>query len=99
MIRSAEIIIMEYNIIISTGAIEDPSEAYAFYEGRQRGLGDRIPEELTHFYKKLNHHPACYSFLSAEKTIRALALKIFPYKIIYEINVDEMYIFAIHHFR
>lgn len=99
MIISVEITIMEYNIIISIGASEDTNDAYTFYEDQQRGLGDRFLDELMHFYKKLKHHPAYYSFVSAEKTIRALALKIFPYKIIYEINDDEVYIFAIHHFR
>ena len=90
---------MEYNIIISTGSVEDTSEAYAFYEDQQRGSGDRFLDELSHFSKKLKHHPTFYSFVSTEKTIRALALKTFPYKIIYEINGDEVYIFAIHHFR
>jgi hypothetical protein len=99
MIRSVEITIMEYNIIISTGAVEDASEAYAFYEGQQKGLGDRFFDELIHFYKKLKNHPTHYLYVSAEKTIRALALRIFPYKIIDEINAGEEYIFAIHHFR
>ena len=99
MIRFVEIIIMEYNIIISTGAVEDTSEAYAFYEDQKRGLGDRFLDELSHFYKKLKHHPTYYSFVSTEKTIRSITLRIFPYKIIYEINADEVYIFAIHHFR
>jgi len=98
MTGSVEIIIMEYKIIISIGAVEDTSEAYAFYENQQRGLGDRFLNELTHFYKKLKQHPTWYSFISPEKTIRALALKIFPYKIIYELSAEEVYIFAIHHF-
>lgn len=98
MIRFVEIIIMEYNIIISTRAVEDTSEAYAFYENQQIELGDRFLDELTHFYKKLKRHPTYYSFISEEKTIRALALKVFPYKIIFEISANEVYIFAIHHF-
>jgi hypothetical protein len=90
---------MEYNIIISTGAVEDTSEAYAFYEDQQRGLGDSFPDELIHFYEKLIHHPTWYSFVSTEKTIRALTLKIFRYKNINEINAYEVHIFAIHHCR
>ncbi len=42
---------MEYNIIISTGAVEDTSGAYAFYKDQQTGLGDRFLDELSHFYK------------------------------------------------
>lgn len=90
---------MEYNVIISTAAVEDTREAYIFYEGEQKGLGERFLDELALFYKKLKHHPTYYSFISTEKTTRALALKIFPYKIIYEVNSNEVYIFAINHFR
>jgi mRNA-degrading endonuclease RelE of RelBE toxin-antitoxin system len=90
---------MEYKIIVSIGATEDTNEAYIFYEGQQKGLGDRFLDELAHFYEKLKHHPTYYSFVSDEKTIRALSLKVFPYKIIYEIEDNELYVFAIHHFR
>ena len=98
MKRFAETTIMAYKIIISTGTLNDTNEAYAFYEDQQIELGDRFLKELFLFYEKLKHHPTYYSFVSEEKTIRALALKVFPYKIIYEIAGDEVYVFAIHHF-
>ena len=90
---------MGYNIIISPGAEKDTNEAYTFYENHQTGLGERFLEELEIFYKKLNQHPAYYSFVSEDKIIRSLSLKIFPYQIIYEIAANELYVFAIHHFR
>ena len=90
---------MVYKIIISTEAEEDTIEAYTFYEDQQSGLGDRFLNELNHFYKKLEHHPTYYSFVSEEKTMRALSLRIFPYKIIYEIENNELHVFAVHHFR
>ena len=100
MISSVEItIIMEYNIIISIGAFEDTNDAFIFYEGQQKGLGDRFLDELAAFYKRLKYHPTYYSFVFTEKTIRALALKIFPYKILYEINGVEVYNICYHHFR
>ena len=90
---------MGYNIIISSGAERDTNEAYIFYEHHQADLGDRFLDELMFFYKKLEHNPTYYSFVSDEKTIRSLSLKKFPYQIIYEIAVNELYVFAIHHFR
>ncbi len=90
---------MDYNIIISIEAEKDTFEAYSFYEDQQPGLGDRFLEELTDFYKKLKQHPTYYSYVSEKETIRSLALKVFPYKIIYEIAGDELYVFAVHHFR
>lgn len=98
MKRFAETTIMAYKIIISPGALNDTNEAYAFYEDQQIELGDRFLNELSLFYEKLKSHPTYYSFVSEEKIIRSLSLKIFPYKIIYEIEGDEVYVFAIHHF-
>ena len=94
-----EIIRMEYKIIISTAAENDTKEAYLYYEQEQPALGERFLTELTEFYLKLQQHPTYYSFVSGEKTIRAVSLKIFPFKIIFQIEGQEIYVFAIHHFR
>lgn len=82
MAEFAEIIKMNYKIIISTEAEKDTNEAYCYYEKEKSGLGDRF---------------TYYSFVGEEKTIRALKLKVFPYKIIYEIAGEELYVFAVHH--
>lgn len=90
---------MDYNIIISIEAEKDTSDAYIYYENQQPGLGDRFLDELTRFYKKLKNNPTFYSFVSERKTIRSLSLKIFPFKIIYEIKGKKLYVFAVYHFR
>jgi len=90
---------MEYNIIISIEAEKDTNEAYCYYENRQSGLGDRFLNELSEFYKKLKEHPKYYSFTSQTKTTRSVVLKVFPYKIIYEIEGEELYVYAVYHFR
>ncbi len=88
---------MDYNIIISIEAEADTNEAYIFYEDQQTGLGDRFLDKLSEFYKKLKRHPTYYSFVSERKTTRALSLKVFPYTIIYEVEANDVYVFAIHH--
>lgn len=98
MKKFVEIIKMEYKIIISIEAETDISEAYCYYEKEKPGLGDRFLVELDIFYKKLKYHPTYYSFVGGEKTIRTLTLKVFPFKIIYEISGEELYVFAIHHY-
>ncbi len=97
MTEFAEIIKMDYKIIISAEAEKDTKEAYCYYEKEKSGLGDRFLVELDNFYEKLKRHPTYYSFVDEEKTTRSLALKVFPYKIIYEITEEELYVFAIHH--
>jgi len=89
---------MAYKLIISPGATQDIFEAFEYYQKKEAGLGNRFLNELEDFYKKLKKNPTFYSFVSKEKSIRALSLKVFPYKIIYEINQNELYVFAIHHF-
>lgn len=99
MKKFVEIIRMDYNIIISVEAEKDTNAAYCYYESRQTGLGERFLDELSRFYKKLLQHPKHYSFTSENKTARSVALKIFPYKIIYEIEGKELYVYAVYHFH
>lgn len=90
---------MEYNLIISTAAENDTNGAYIFYEQEQPGLGERFLDELKLYYYKLQLHPTHYSYISTDKIIRALSLKIFPFKIIFQVDGSEVYVFAIHHVR
>jgi mRNA-degrading endonuclease RelE of RelBE toxin-antitoxin system len=99
MKRSAEIIKMDCNIIISIEAEKDTNEAYCYYESRKSGLGDRFLNELSQLYEKLKEHPNYYSFTSEKKTTRSVALKTFLYRIIYEIEGEELYVYAVYHFR
>jgi len=72
---------MKFNIIVSFGAHEDAISAYNFYQNQQQGLEDRFLNELGYFYRKLEQNPAFYSFVSGDKTIRSLSLKIFLTKL------------------
>lgn len=99
MKKSGEIIKMDYKIIISVDAENDTNDAYIYYEDIQNGLGERFLSELVEFYQKIKKHPTYFSFVSENKTIRSVALKIFPYKIVYEIDGDEIYVFAVYHFH
>ena len=90
---------MDYNIIISIEAEKDTNAAYCYYENQQPGLGERFLSELSLFYDKLKQHPQYYSFTSENKTSRSVALKIFPYKIIYELEGKKLYVYAVYHFH
>lgn len=96
--KFVEIIQMDYNIIISIEAEKDTNTAYFYYENQQTGLGERFLNELSVFYKRLEQHPQYYSFISEEKTTRSIALRIFPYKIIYEIDDKRVFVYAVYHF-
>ena len=89
---------MEFKIIISIEAAADTEATYRYYEEQQADLGERFLNELIEYYEKLTLHPTHYSFVSADKTICALSLKIFPYKIIYQVEGIALYVYAIYHF-
>ena len=89
---------MDNKIIISNEAENDISNAYCDHNKEKSGLGGGFLTQLDLFYKKLKRRPTYYSFVDEEKNISALTLKVFPYKIIYEIAAEEVYAFAIHHF-
>lgn len=87
---------MIYKIIISPAATENTLEAFTYYEAIQTNLGDRFISELEQSYQRLQNHPAYYSYILIEYNLRAVALKKFPYLIIYEIDNDRINVFAIH---
>jgi hypothetical protein len=99
MRKLGETIRMDYKIIISVDAENDTNDAYIYYEDIQNGLGERFLYELVEFYQKIKSHPTYFSFVSENKTIRSVALKVFPYKIVYEIEGNEIYVFAVYHFH
>lgn len=99
MRKLGEIIRMDYKIIISVDAENDTKDAYVYYEDIQNGLGEHFLSELVQFYEKIKSHPTYFSFVTENKTIRSVALKIFPYKIVYEIEGDKVYVFAVYHFH
>jgi hypothetical protein len=90
---------MDYRIILSIEAEKDTNAAYCYYENKRPGLGDRFLNELSNFYNKLERHPGYNSFTSPNKKTRSVALKTFPYKIIYEIEGKELYVYAVYHFH
>lgn len=87
---------MNYKIIISAATLQDTFEAFNYYEKKENGLGIRFLAVLEQYYQKLKNNPSYYSYLLIEYNIRAVALKKFPYIIIYEIDGDQVNVFAVH---
>jgi toxin ParE1/3/4 len=86
---------MVYNISVKPGAEDDIDVAYNWYEDQKEGLGDEFLKELVEYYKKLESHPT--AFHKIKKTYRQVALKRFPYVIVFEILKTEVVIYAVFH--
>lgn len=58
-------------------------------------MGDEFLKELVEYYKKLESHPM--AFHKIKKNYRQVALKRFPYVILFEILKREVVIYAVFH--
>ncbi|WP_418318310.1 type II toxin-antitoxin system RelE/ParE family toxin [Piscinibacter sakaiensis] len=69
----------------------------AFYEGREKGLGERFRDSVRAATALAVAHPE----LGApwKSGTRRVFTKAFPYAIVYHIEADELIVFAVAHFR
>ena len=86
---------MEYKVSINPGAEEDIDAAYNWYEDQKTGLGEEFLRELTEYYRKLENNPTAFG--KFKRSYRQVALKRFPYVIIFEIIKAEVVIYAVFH--
>ncbi|MGZ8516749.1 MAG: type II toxin-antitoxin system RelE/ParE family toxin [Chitinophagaceae bacterium] len=76
----------------------DYNEAYAWYEDKLEGLGDRFLKAVNQKIEEIALHPEAYGSRSSKKFGEA-QVDFFPYLIIYKMNkrTRELYITSIHH--
>jgi ParE toxin of type II toxin-antitoxin system, parDE len=70
-------------------------DAYKWYETQKQGLGEEFLDELDGAYLKLESHPEYFG--KVKKNFRQVALKRFPFVIVYEIIKTEVVVFAVFH--
>lgn len=70
-------------------------DAYIWYEKQREGLGEEFLKELDTFFNKIKTHPEHFSKI--KKSIRQVALKRFPYVIVFELINEEVVVFAVFH--
>jgi plasmid stabilization system protein ParE len=87
---------MAYKLIITELADDDTESALLYYGSINSALSDRFYDELDEVYKKLSEAPQYYSFISASKSeVRDVALKSFPYVVVFEIIADSVYVLSV----
>lgn len=89
---------MIYTYYLHTLAYKDYYEAYAWYEEKQKGLGDRFLKAVRNKLDKIVLNPKAYGYKD-NKSFREAKIEFFPYLIIYKIKKrdKEVFISAIHH--
>ncbi len=74
---------MKYLLHIKEEANIDFIEAYAYYESKSIGLGERFIEQIDIFLELILQNP--YLFLSKQNPYHEAFIIDFPYFIVYEI--------------
>ncbi len=83
------------NVLFDELANLELSEATAFYELQLKGLGFQFKNEIQSAILRIKEFPTLCPIIKAD--IRRYQLHKFPYKILYSIEKDYIYILAISH--
>jgi|ERR1035437_2288108 plasmid stabilization system protein ParE len=81
---------MNYILIVQEDVSEDLYEAALYYETQQKDLGRKFIADWENTTELLIRNPL--GFQKTQKTYRHIALKKFPYLIIYEVHKDEIFV-------
>lgn len=82
-------------IVFSACAKLELDDAGNYLELEFEGLGDRFKTEVKAALKRISRHPMAWSIERGE--IRRCLLHTFPYKIMYSIETDHIFVTAIAH--
>lgn len=84
---------MKYELEIKHEALLDIKEAYLYYEGRKKGLGNRFLDTLENYMNRVQKYPEHYQI--KRNPYREVFIKDFPYLIIFEIQERKVIVYAV----
>ncbi len=82
-------------VVFLQKAEEDVTQAYAWYEKQESGLGEEFLRCVDAAIQFISRNPEMYP--KAYKTFRKCVVRRFPYMIFYEYSPNTVTIFAIFH--
>lgn len=82
-------------IIFSEYARQELEDAAAYLDPQVPGLGGRFRTEVRLASSRIARHPSAWSVESGE--VRKYLLHKFPYKLLYSIETDHLFIIAVAH--
>jgi plasmid stabilization system protein ParE len=82
-------------VIFTELAKEELTDAVAYYEFEEPGLGKKFQKEVKSAITRIIHFPTAWSIEQGE--IRKCLMHKFPYKILYSLERDHLLVIAIAH--
>lgn len=83
--------------LVATAASEEWAGATRWYEERRPGLGAEFHDAVVAAIALIDTHPEIGSLATGPTPTRELTLARFPYKLVYRIRTDDLYVVAIAH--
>ncbi|MBP2281766.1 hypothetical protein H4V97_000084 [Flavobacterium sp. CG_23.5] len=87
---------MAFKIVFSRLAENEMEVAIDFYESRRKGLGKYFFGYIKGYLKIIEANPKLFA-IKKEPCFREIALKKFPFVIIYEVFKNEIIVYSIFH--
>ena len=87
---------MRYELRIKAVAIRQAAEAFAYYQDKVPGLGERFIAEVLDAYDLLQSNPM---FAVRKPPFRYLKLHKFPYRLIYEVQDNTVVVYQVRHLK
>jgi len=82
-------------VVFSRLAVRELQDAIAFYEIEKPGLGGRFKTELKKAVRRIVDFPNAWSVERGD--VRKCLLHRFPYKVLYSIESDRVFVIAVAH--
>ena len=83
----------KYNLVIKQEAKDEITEAYNWYKNKQNELGERLISVLDDYFSTIKKNPK--QFPKVLNDMRQATIKKFPYIIIFEIENNDIVVFAV----
>jgi len=88
---------VSYRLVIRPHALADIAEAAAWYEERQRGLGERFTREVVDAIDALLPNPLIHRLRNRRLSVRWCFPRSFPYRIVYRCAENVVTVVAVIH--
>ena len=86
---------MAMRVVYSTLARRELEDAARYYELEHEGLGQRFSLEVKKAARRITRYPRAWSLERGE--VRKCPLHKFPYKLLYSIEKDHIFVIAVAH--
>lgn len=88
---------MSYRMVLRGGAAKDVLEAFFWYHTIRPQLGDRFMAALKECYDSIEANPRGYQVRKGG--FRHAMLHKFPYRVVYEIDEQDVFIYRVIHVK